>query len=302
MSDPAWLPNFLIAGAPKAGTSSMYSWIADHPDAFGSTDKETYFFVDPGTHMFRPDFNVANGIETYRAQFPLPHAARPRVILEATPSYLYSAAALAHVPGLPSRPRCLFMLREPGEQVYSLYNYFRTNWDWIPPQMSFAAYLDAVRAGSHEFKGNEIARNALDFARYADFLEPWRDRLGAERIMVVTFDALRADQRALTARIAAWLGLDPAFYDSYAFGRENETYAPRNQALQNANVAVRGLLPRGRIYKALRGVYRRLNTRRPEGPDDAERALIGELSACYAPDNARLARLFDLDLPGWPTA
>lgn len=299
MTDHQWVPNFFIAGAPKAGTSSMFRWIADHPDAFGSRDKETYFFVDPGTHMYRSHFHISNGLDSYRAQFPIPEGARPEIILEATPSYLYSEAALAHVPGLPTGPRCLFMLRDPAEQVYSLFSYFSKNWDWIPREMSFAEYLSAVDARSHAFKGNEIAQNALTLARYTGFLERWRDRLGKDRIMVVTFDELRLDHTGLTRRIARWLGLDPTFYDDYPFSRENETYAARNNALQSANVALRGLLPKGRAYSVFRTLYRRLNTRKPDGPDKDDAVLINELRGRFAIDNAKLAAEFGLDVAAW---
>lgn len=252
--------------------------------------------------MHRPEAHVSHGLETYGAQFVAPEGARPRVILESTPAYIYYETALARIPDLPSRPRCLFILREPAAQIYSLYTYFRDNWSWIPGDMSFPEFLAAVRAGSHDFKGNELARNALAYGRYVDYLLPWRERLGEERIMVATFDELIADQRGLTKRVADWVGLDATFYDDFAFPRENETYAPRNRLLQNVNVAVRGLLPRGAFYENLRGLYRRLNTRKPDGASEAERAEIARLRSEFTQSNARLAQEFGLDLSAWRAA
>ncbi len=299
MNDLSWLPNFIIAGAPKAGTSSMHAWIADHPDAFGSLEKETYFFVDPGTHMYRPEAHVAKGFDAYREQFPIPEGASPRIILESTPAYIYYDTAIAQIPDLPSQPRCLFIVREPGAQIYSLYTYFRDNWNWIPGDMNFADFLRAARAGSHDFNGNELARNALRYAKYVDYLVPWRERLGQDRMMVMTFDEFVADQQAATRRVAQWLGLDPGFYDDYGFPRENETYAPRNRMLQKVNVAVRGLLPRGSFYENLRGVYRKLNTRKPDGISDDEAGLLPDLRLEFIEANARLEKEFGLDLSGW---
>lgn len=292
MGDLDWLPNVFIAGAPKAGTSSLHGYIADHPDAFGSREKETYFFSDPGTHMFRPAANAALGFETWHDQFPIPAGARPKVIVESTPSYLYSARALAQIPALPSAPKCLFVLREPATQIYSLYTYFRDNWSWIPAEMSFEEFLAAARAGSHAFGGNELAQNAFANARYIDFLRPWHEALGEGRIMVASFDELCADERAFTKRVAAWLGLDPAFYDSYDFPRENETYAPKNRALHRLNVAVRGLIPRGALYRGLRSLYRRANTTRPGAKSAPEAALIAALAGEFTDANAALAAEF----------
>lgn len=156
------------------------------------------------------------------------------MVFEATPSYLYMTNALELIPELETQPKCLFVLREPAAQIFSLYQYFRNNWDWIPAGMSFPAFIEAAREGSHDFKGNELARNALSYARYVDYLLPWRARLGRERMLVMTFDALAGDPAGSTSRVAEWLGLDTEFYSSYGFPRENETYAPGTVRCRNS--------------------------------------------------------------------
>ncbi|TMM46744.1 sulfotransferase [Qipengyuania marisflavi] len=288
-----WLPNFFIAGAPKAGTSSIHQWIADHPDAAGPREKETYFFVDPGTHMHRPKAHIAAGLESWADQFTITTGDAPNVIVESTPSYLYSRTALEHIPTLATLPKCLFILREPAAQVHSLYTYFRNNWSWIPAEMSFADFLVAVRAGGHSFGGNELAQNALAYARYAEFLDPWRAALGEERMMVRGFDELLADEIGFTKSVAAWVGLDPAFYDSYTFPRENETYVPRNRALQRLNVAIREKLPKGALYRGARSLYRKLNTApKASGRDLGDAALIAGLRDEFAAANTQLAERY----------
>ena len=295
------VPNFLICGAPKAGTSSLHAWLADHPEALGSTEKETYFCVDPGSHMHRPGANVSDGLEGYAQYFDLRSKSKPKILLESTPSYLYSETALRYVPDLPSAPKCLFVVREPGQQIYSLFRYFQSNWSWIPASLRFSEYLSVLRqpTDTQQFRGNELAQNALGNARYVEHLLPWRDRLGPERMMVTTFDRLKHDPKGLTQEVAAWLGLDPAFYESYRFPRENETYAVRSPALQRVNVAIRARLPKGAAYRALREIYRRFNTRPPLDPESEDRVLIERLAQEYAQANHRLREEFNLDLPGW---
>ncbi len=299
--DLSWLPNFLIPGAPKAGTSSLQKWIADHPDAHGSVEKETYFLVDPGTHMYRPEAHISDGLQGWRSQFDIAPGTAPKVIVESTPGYIYYQTALQHVPDLPSAPKCLFMLREPGAQIHSLYTYFRDNWDWIPADMSFAAFIDAARRQDHDFKGNELARHALAYARYIDFLDPWAERLGPDRMMVATFDDLLADQKGLTKRVADWVGLDASFYDTYAFPRENETYTPKNRALQSLNVRLRSHLPKGKLYDAARSLYRRMNTTKGRSHSETEADLARALGLEFAEANRQLAARFDLDLSQWPS-
>lgn len=301
MTDTSWVPNLLIPGAPKAGTSSLQKWLADHPEALGSLEKETYYFVDAGTHMYRPEAHISNGLDGWRSQFSIPDGQRPKVILESTPGYLYYKDAVTQIPNLPSEPKCVFVLREPGAQIHSLYSYFRDNWDWIPANMDFRDFLLAVREGNHEFKGNELAKNALKYARYIDYLKPWHDQLGDERMMVTTFDALLDDASGLTKQIASWAGLDPQFYDSYDFPRENETYTPKNRLLQSVNIKLRGLLPKGRLYNAMRDTYRHLNTQKGRIMNDDDSALVELLGLEFAAENRELAEYFDLDLKNWPS-
>lgn len=279
----------------------MHRWIADHPDAFGSIDKETYFLVDRGTHMYRPEAHVANGLETWRHQFPVPLSASPRVIVESTPAYIYYRTSLDIVPNLPSKPKCLFVLREPGAQIHSLYTYFRDNWSWIPSDMSFSDYLRAVRLGTHDFHGNELACNPFSNARYIDHLSPWADRLGSDRMMVVTFDELRANPVGLTKRVADWVGLDTSFYDGYAFPHENETYTPKNRTLQALNIRIRGYLPKGRLYNRARGMYRRINTMKVHSQNESVAEHTWTLGCEFAEHNRRLSERFGLDLSSWPT-
>lgn len=295
------LPNFLICGAPKAGTSSLHVWLADHPDALGSSEKETYFCVDSGTHMYRPDANIIDGIKGYEQYFnPIP-GVQPKVLLESTPSYLYSKTALEFIPDLPGKPKCLFVLREPAAQIYSMFNYFQTNWSWISSDINFEQYLDILYEGAKEdaFNGNELARDALINAKYSDFLIPWRNRLGDERIMVRSFDSLRRSPKDFTKEIAAWLDLDPSFYDSYRFPSDNQTYAVKNIQLQRLNVAVRSLLPQGPAYRMLKRFYRALNTHKPSGPDAHTKNLIANLSLEFKCSNDILRREFNLELSDW---
>ena len=97
------------------------------------------------------------------------HGQNPVAVLESTPSYMYSTTALRVLPGLPSRPRVVFMLREPSAQIYSLFRYFQSNWNWIPPGITFRDFVQQALAGEQlEYRGNELAKNALRNARFVD--------------------------------------------------------------------------------------------------------------------------------------
>ncbi|SLN26872.1 Sulfotransferase domain protein [Falsiruegeria litorea R37] len=290
------LPSLIIAGVPKAGTTSIFDWLGAHPQAQGSTLKETCFFADPDSHAFRPDFNSDLGLDTYRSVFPDP-ATETKVLFEATPLYIYSARALEQIPELPSKPKCLFVLREPAAQIRSIYHYFRNTWTYVPAEMSFADYLSEVRNQSHEFGGNELARNALINADYAPWLLQWRSRLGPERMKVCLFEDLRRNPCAFMTNLSRWCGLDPHYYANFSFDASNESYEVVNRSLHGLNMAVRDHLPKGRLYNLARDFYRRFNTRPVTKEVDAEN--MQRLRREFAPTYATLEQAFDLNLDAW---
>lgn len=288
------LPSFFIAGVPKAGTSSVATWLADHPQVVPPREKETCFFADETSHIWRADFNAGHGLDAYLAAFD--QSSDAKLTFDATPSYIYQATALRMIPSLPTAPKCLFILRDPAEQIRSVYQYYRDNWDHIPATLDFGGFLETVRSGKARFCGNELAENALANADYAPHLAKWAQALGPDRIRVETFDRLAADPRGFMKELADWLDLDPGFYDAYDFPRENESYAPRSRLLQAVNVRLRGLLPKGRAYLAMRALYRRLNTTRPARVDADH---IAALRAEFSERTERLAATYGLDLSGW---
>ncbi len=294
------LPNLIIAGAPKCGTSSLFQWIADHPEAEGSSIKETCYFADPSSHVFNANKNFgAGGLAGYEQFFPVTNPAA-KIRLEATPAYIYQDTALTHLPDLPTEPKFLFILREPSRQILSTYRYFTNNWNQLSADVSFAEFMAMAERPDPALAHNELLANALTNVQYATHLERWRDRTGPDRIFVMTREALAADRDAAMAAITDWLGLDLRFYAEYAFPRENETYRVKSHLLHAANLRLRGLLAKTPLYVAARGANRRLNTASdpaPLSPEDTD--ALEALRLRYAEDNVALASAFGLDLSAW---
>lgn len=292
-----WIPNFFIAGAPKAGTSSVHRWLADHPEVMGSHEKETYFFVDPGTHMFRPESHISKGFETWKHQFDSAKKENAKVILESTPGYIYYDTALEHIPALSTKPKCLFIVREPVAQLKSLYSYFQNNWDWIPDKMSFAEFIEASKNNTHDFKGNELAQFAYRNGHYIDFLRKWHAFLGDDRMKVSNFNDLQRNPVEFIRDLASWLGIDPDFYLNYDFPRENESYVPKSRLLQSINIFVRSRIPKGSFYNELRSIYRRINTKKGHVKIDLnDQEFMQRLRKEFHDSNLALKNEFGVDL------
>ena len=110
------LPDFLIVGAQRAGTTSLYHWLSRHPKVRTSVWKEVHFFDDYNRYQKR-------GEMWYRSHFPL-LGHRPSVrVGEATPSYLFNPAAPRRVAELIPNVRLIVLLRDPVDRAYSHYNH-----------------------------------------------------------------------------------------------------------------------------------------------------------------------------------
>jgi hypothetical protein len=283
------LPNLIIAGVPRAGTTSLFTWLASHPDVVASSVKETYYFVDRGTHSFQANCNfLDHGLWGYERYFP--ERGHGSIVLESTPAYIYQETALEHLPDLESKPRFVFILRHPADQILSSFRYFTTNWNYVEERLGFAEFVSLARARSPRLSNNELLQNAFANIRYDEFIARWRDRAGGNRLLVYLFEDLKSRPGDVVRHVAAQVGLDPSFFDNYEFQRENYTYNVRNSALQSLNIRLRKHLPispRSELWRRLRAIYRLINTNRAEEPlsprdEEQYRALRSEFDACYA--------------------
>jgi hypothetical protein len=113
------LPHFIIIGAQKGGTTSLYFYLSQHPQLVPSFKKEVHFF-DGGTD---PDVDsFSKGMPWYRAHFPLRFAlGRLRRTFEASPLYLYSPLAPRRIHEHMPRVKLIALLRNPTDRAIAHY-------------------------------------------------------------------------------------------------------------------------------------------------------------------------------------
>ncbi len=111
------IPNFFIVGAPKAGTSAMYSYLKMHPNVFLHPVKEPNFFSDD-LKAVRPS-DPEKSLVQYLRHF---NSANTKIIGEGTTWYLYSQEAPKRIQELNPESKILIMLRNPIDQMYSLHS------------------------------------------------------------------------------------------------------------------------------------------------------------------------------------
>jgi hypothetical protein len=298
--DATRLPNLLIAGVGKAGTTSLFHYLSQHPDICASSVKEPrYFRLDDPQGALPP-------IESYLRCFARCDGQAYR--MEASPQYFKGGErTIALIRETLRDPRVILLFRDPVTRLWSEYR-FRKSRLSIPSQMTFDAFVarcEAVRGSGEPRSAENEAFYQLAGGSYAEHVEPWLEAFG-DRLAIWFFEHLAGDPPAFVERACAWLGIDASVARTFAYSIENRTVSVRSPRLQRLALAVNregGPLRNRRGAKApLRRVYYALN-RRAE-PERMTAATRERLEEGFAPSNAELARILGAHrrasgLPDW---
>ena len=281
-------PNLVIAGAPKCGTSSLFFWLAAHPEVCGSRKKETYFLADQVSRHNEGLNMIENGLESYSKCFP--HFQGEKIRVEATPPYIYMERPMRVLADLPSEPRVIFVLRSPAGRLYSHYRFNRYRLKNI--DMSFGEYLD--------FDNNKLHwRNYVADTRYVDYLSTWLEHLGRERIIVLQMESMQADKVKFMKDLAQQLGIDPSFYDHFGFLQRNESKAMKKKWIHQLGLRIQPLIPVS-LQEKLVPLYLKLNAGSAPEPSQEEKDLIEKTRQDFRSVNDELKSLFpEIDLSLW---
>ena len=280
------LPNLVIAGVAKAGTTSLFRYLAQHPDVCPSSIKETRYFTP--LRYGQPLGPLAEYTRLFE------HCSGERYRMEATPGYFAGGTVVAKaVDDLLPDARVVVLLRDPVQRCWSWYR-FTKSYAKIPKEMSFAAYLDRCFA-MHETGEDLLIENqpylGILGSLYDAWFDDWSQRF-RDRLFIGYFEDLAAQPREATERICAWLGLDTRPCAGFAYHVENRTVQYKNKGLQRAALALnRGaetfFARRPGIKRTMRAAYYRINAdTSDERLDPDSRARLTEF---FAPHNERLA-------------
>lgn len=294
------LPNFIIGGTEKAGTTSVFDWLSRHPQVAASARKETDFFRQGWTG------DAAEDARRYAACFAHCDPARP-VWMEASPGYLGEAALVGpRLRTLVPDAQVLFILREPVARFQSSYEFHRGRLN-LPGSITITEYVRAClayeegRRTPQELGLGEWYLKVLRFGCYAPLLATWRRHLPASQVRVTFFEALRQDERGYMAGLSRFLGIDETYWDRFDFRPSNVTFSGRNKVLHRLAVRTNTLAePVLRRYPALKQslvrAYKAVNQER-QGYDAMPVEARRLLEAYYAPGLEALANMLDTPLP-----
>ncbi len=296
------LPNFLVIGAAKAGTTSLYHYLGQHPEVFMSPVKEPHFFALGGTGANFRSPGAEAGIN--RKSFADPEgyeglfvgARGEKAIGEASTSYLYSPEAPERIKRRVPEARLIAVLRDPAERAYSTFLALRLG--GREPLRDFSRALEAeegrIRDGwEHLWHYKNLGFYHVQLSRYGKALEEGRLR-------VYLYEDLGADPRGVMRDAYRFLGVDASFEPDTS-QRHNMSGVSNNGFLASlvrkrhpVKTAIKPLVPATVRRRLVSGLQKRVLSRPPFPPE-----VRRELVEAYREDVLRLEDLIGRDLSAW---
>ena len=215
------LPDFLIIGGKKCGTSSLYNYLAEHPRVAPAFRKEVHFFD-----------NAANpGALRYRAYFPTSayksYVRRRRgsgfLTGEATPYYLFYPLAPKRVRRIVPGAKLVALLRNPVDRAYSHY------YHEVRRGTEDASFEEAIEHETQRLSGeregilradgydslNHRRYSYLSRGMYVDQIRNWREHFPEEQLLILRSEDLYSDTASVVGRTLEFLGLPAADLGEY---------------------------------------------------------------------------------------
>jgi Sulfotransferase family len=307
------IPDFFIAGAPKCGTTALFSYLQTHPGIFlpearpGVSQvaaKEPHFFCTDF-----PNYRRCRTIDDYLRLFaPAPVGA---LIGEASVWYLYSEIAIPQIMQRNPRAKFIVLLRDPVDMAYSLHNQLYHTLDENIADFERAWHMQARRAQGKDIPQYCREPKHLLYKRVCSFsrqLERLFEHVPREQCLVIIADEFGAAPEQTYVRALEFLGLPPDQRET--FPRVNSSAKHRSWLLK---AALRTFSRRMRLlYRTSKAIANAVGLRpgaaiarwnhkeQPRVPLDP--TFRRELMADFAPEVDRLEQILDCRLDLWRKA
>lgn len=313
------LPNFLVIGAPRSGTTSLYEYLNAHPEIYMSPVKEPDMFARDSLDRFhKPEASGVSSLaerekcrqeleEDFRSYSALFDAARsePRRG-EASAIYLASPTAAQHIRRYIPDAKLIAILRDPSDRLHSHYLHARRiRGEGRGERPGEAREFEAAvrQAGEHGCP-SKVTTSAEEWVRsgfYFRHLTRFRAVFPAQQLRVFLFEDLLHDPQGLMAEIFRFLEVDASIRPptTTAF---NATVRPRHAGLFRFFTTRNALMRFARRHSptrlravAMRTRNRLLGSKKPALDPELREKLIG----IYRQDIEQLQDLLDRDLSAW---
>lgn len=205
------LPDFIVGGAPRAGTTWVYELLDRHPGVYMAKP------LKPEPKFFLVDDLYRKGLRHYSDTWFA--AADPALIAgEKSTDYLESAAAAERIARDLPKVKLVFILREPADRAFSNYLWTRMN------GLETESFETALRMEDERERNLperlKFARPYSYFSRglYADLLQPYVERFPREQLLVLRFEDIASRPEAVARQLHRYLGVEERPHDAAGLG------------------------------------------------------------------------------------
>lgn len=291
-------PDFIIAGAPKCGTTAMWRYLGAHPDVFMAPRKDLHYFGQDLAWQHAPRPSEAE----YLAHFA--DAGEALRVGEASVWYLYSARAAEEMCAFNPDMRVVLGLRDPVDAVYSLHAQLLRN---RLGDEDISDFAEALAAEPDRLEGRRLPKgtplpSALYYrqaVRFGTQVARYQAVLGPDQVHVVLLEDWRQAPEQTWQGLCAFLELDPHHQPDFRVVNTNK--AVRSEGLRSlirrTPAGLKDAIPlgaRAKLRKSLRSLNAKKAQRAPMDPD-----LAAQLRREFRPEVEHLAALIDRDLGHW---
>jgi hypothetical protein len=289
------MPNFLIIGAMKSGTTALYYYLEQHPEIYMSPVKEPNFFSSQGQQNA---VDAVTNIEAYQHLFR--GAADEKAIGEASHHYLYEPGAATEIRRYVPEAKLIAILRNPVDRAYS--HFLHMVRSGTEPLDDFTQALqEKGEVGIHK---ERIFQDYIGRGLYYDQLKRYFGTFPREQVRVYLYEDLRDTPIRTVQDAFRFLKVDDSFVPDVSL-RRNVSGRPKYKTLDallrsqgRIKHAAKIYLParmRWRLSKAFDDLKTRNLVESPPLRSEARQQLI----RVYREDILRLQDLLHRDLSGW---
>lgn len=293
------LPNFLIVGASKSGTSSLYHYLRQHPGIFLSDiQKEGRFFSKMPGNFQGPgdkhiDKSITRTLEQYEGLFK--GYQKEKAVGDISPEYLwyYRNAIPEILNTLGNEVKIIIVLRNPADRAFSGYTHF------VRDKRESLSFEEALEKENERNEKNYIwawqyKNSGLYFEQVKAYLEHF------PHVQVIIYEDFKHNDRKVLSEICAFLGVDPEFRFDTTY-KYNVSGQPKNPVLYQMESSarmvrlVKKLLPRKWIkWIKIRWTGEKQMIRTEMSPETRK-----ELIRFFQEDIIKLQKLLGCDLSHW---
>lgn len=279
------LPDFVVIGAFKAGSTSLHHYFGQHPGVFMTKVKEPNFFAFDSKNKAHVEMNRQQFMVTRLAEYEslFDDASADQIKGEVSPYYLYSSVALQRMKEIVPAIKIIACLRNPVGRAYS-------------------HYLMRLRSGK-ETKSPEEAFSEDAFwvkaSLYADAIQSYQQIFGQDQLKFVLFDDLINDPQTLMSELFSFIGVDPDFQVNTDY-RFNPGGTPKFPWLHHGLSALKRI-PGLRQYTPpfIRNRLARIRDKNLAPAEVLSMDVQQQWLEYYRDDISRVQDILHLDLSGW---